>query len=149
MFGKVFAMFIGLKILSAFLGISRLPLLLSDFVVSLDVNPNLIIMAIVILYIILGCIMNIMPMMMLTLPTIFPVVVNLGFDPIWFGALCVVTMEMGQITPPVGVNVFTLSSLYPDISITTIFKGVIPFFLGMLLCVFLLWMFPQIALFLV
>ncbi|MBO4318126.1 MAG: TRAP transporter large permease subunit [Mailhella sp.] len=149
MFGKVFAMFIGLKILSAFLGISRLPLLLSDLVCSLDVSRDLILLAVIILYIFLGCVMNIMPMMMLTLPTIFPVIVSLGFDPIWFGVMCVVTMEMGQITPPVGINVFTLSSIYPDIPVAKIFKGVLPFFIGMLLCIFILWLFPQIPLCLV
>lgn len=146
MFGKIFAMFIGLKVLGAFLAASRVPLMLASFVVSLNVSPNLVLAAIIILYVILGCVMNIMPMMMLTLPSIYPTVQTLGFDGVWFGVLCVVVMEMGQITPPVGMNVFTMASLYPDIPTVTIFKGVAPFFLGMLLCIILIACFPQIAL---
>ena len=93
--------------------------------------------------------MNIMPMMMLTLPSIYPTIQALGFDGIWFGCVCVIVMEMGMITPPVGMNVFTLAGLRPDIPMATIFRGVLPFFLGMMLCVILVIIFPQLALFLV
>ena len=78
-----------------------------------------------------------------------PTIEALGFDGIWFGVVCVIVMEMGMITPPVGMNVFTLASLRPEISMSTIFKGVMPFFLGMVLCVILVIIFPQIALYLV
>ncbi len=149
MLGKMWALFVGLHILGAFLAISRLPYLLSSLVVSLDVNRYLILLAVVLLFIFLGCIMNIMPMMMLTLPSIYPTVHALGFDGIWFGVLCVIVMEMGMITPPVGMNVFTLSGLQPDISMATMFKGVMPFFLGMLLCALLVVIFPSLALFLI
>jgi TRAP-type C4-dicarboxylate transport system permease large subunit len=71
---------------------------------------------------------------------------GLGFDGIWFGVVTVILMEMGMITPPVGMNVFTLSSLAPDIPMSTIFKGAIPFFFGMILCVIIITVFPQIAL---
>ena len=146
MFGKMYALFVGLFVLNSFLSASRLPVQLADFITGLEVNRWLVLTAIVILYIILGCIMNIMPMMMLTLPSLYPTVMALGFDGIWFGCLCVIVMEMGMITPPVGMNVFTLAGLRPDISTTEIFKGVIPFFLGMILCVILLCLFPQMAL---
>ncbi len=149
MFGKLFALFIGLFTLNAFLSTSRLPNMLANFIVMLEVNKYVILFAIILLYVILGCVMNIMPMMMLTLPSIFPTVKALGFDGIWFGVVCVIVMEMGMITPPVGMNVFTLASLNPTISMSTIFKGVMPFFAGMVLCVFLIILFPQIALLLV
>jgi TRAP-type C4-dicarboxylate transport system permease large subunit len=92
--------------------------------------------------------MNILPMMMLTLPSIYPTIMGLGFDGIWFGVVTVLLMAMGMITPPMGMNVFTLSSLVPDIPMGTIFKGVIPFFFGMILCVIIITFFPQIALWL-
>ncbi|MBO4317482.1 MAG: TRAP transporter large permease subunit [Mailhella sp.] len=146
MFGKLFALFMGLYILLGFLSASRLPKLLADTVAGLDINKYWVLTAVIVLYIFLGCVMNILPMMMLTLPTIYPTVMALGFDSVWFGVVCVVVMEMGMITPPVGMNVFTLAGLHPEIPMTTMFKGVIPFFFGMILCVILLILFPQIAL---
>ncbi len=149
MFGKFFALFVGLYVLGAFLASSRLPNLLADTVAAMEVNRYLILTAVIVLYIFLGCVMNIMPMMMLTLPSIYPTIQALGFDGIWFGVVCVIVMEMGMITPPVGMNVFTLAGLQPDIPMATIFRGVLPFFAGMLLCVLLVVLFPQIALYLV
>jgi TRAP-type C4-dicarboxylate transport system permease large subunit len=82
------------------------------------------------------------------LPTIFPAITALGFDPIWFGVITVLTMEMGQITPPIGVNVFAIGSVAKDVPMQDIFAGVLPFFLCMIACVVLLVIFPQIALYL-
>jgi TRAP-type C4-dicarboxylate transport system permease large subunit len=87
-------------------------------------------------------------MILLVLPTIFPSIVALGFDPIWFGVVCVITMEMGQITPPIGVNVFAIGSVAKEVPMQVIFRGIVPFFFCMVLCVLLLVLFPQIALFL-
>jgi len=87
-------------------------------------------------------------MILLVLPTIFPSIVALGFDPIWFGVVTVLTMEMGQITPPIGVNVFAISSVVKEVPMEEIFKGVMPFFVCMVLCVIILAIFPQIVLFL-
>ena len=145
MFGKMFSMFLGLYIFGAFLGASRLPNLLADTVAALQVNRYVILLAIIVFYIILGCVMNIMPMMMLTLPSIWPTVQALGFDGVWFGVITVIIMEMGMITPPVGINVLAISSLLPDTSSSAIFKNVVPFIFGMLLCVVLLILFPQIC----
>lgn len=146
MFGKLFMLFIGLYILGSFLAMSRLPMLLADFVAGLHMNKYLVLALIIVLYIFLGCVMNIIPMMLLTLPSLFPTVVALGFDPVWFGVISVIVMEMGMITPPVGLNVFTLAGMRPDIPMATIFKGIAPFFMGMVLCVLLLIFFPQISL---
>lgn len=146
MFGKLFMLFIGLYILGSFLAMSRLPMLLADFVAGLNMNKYVILAIIIVLYIFLGCVMNIIPMMLLTLPSLFPTVVALGFDPVWFGVISVIVMEMGMITPPVGLNVFTLAGMRPDIPMATIFRGVMPFFMGMVLCVLVLIVFPQISL---
>ncbi|MBO4318021.1 MAG: TRAP transporter large permease subunit, partial [Mailhella sp.] len=148
MFGKMFALFIGLSVFNVFLATSRLPNLLATTVANLQVSPYVILVCVIILYIFLGCVMNIMPMMILTLPSIFPTIIAIGFDPVWFGCLCVIVMEMGQITPPVGLNVFTLASIASDVPMASIFKGVLPFFCGMLLCVLLVVLFPQLAMYL-
>jgi TRAP-type C4-dicarboxylate transport system permease large subunit len=92
--------------------------------------------------------MNVIPMIMLTMPTIFPTIVSLGFDPTWFGVLIVILMEMGQITPPIGINVFAISTTAGDIPMPTIFKGIIPFFACMVFMIVILILFPQLALFL-
>ncbi len=148
MAGKIFVVMVGVNLFGNFLSASRLPSLLANTIVEMNVNAYIVLAAIILIYIFLGCIMSIIPMMMLTLPSIFPTVVALGFDPIWFGVVVVVVMEMGMITPPVGMNVFTMASLAPDIPMSKVFKGVLPFFWGMILCVILLIIFPQIALFL-
>jgi TRAP-type C4-dicarboxylate transport system permease large subunit len=80
-----------------------------------------------VMYLVLGCLMDAMAMIILTVPIIFPVVSQLGFDPIWFGVIIVMTVELGLIHPPVGMNVFVIKSVVKDVSFTTIFKGVIPF----------------------
>ena len=147
LFGKIFAVFAGVYVLSSFMAASRVPQLLANAVIGLDVSPNMVLAAIILLYIVLGCFMNIIPMMLLTLPPIYPTVAALGFDPIWFGVLCVIVMEMGMITPPVGMNVFVMAGLQPHLSMAGIFKGVMPFFVGMLICLLLVVMFPQLALF--
>ena len=97
------------------------------------------------LFALLGCLMNVIPMILLTLPAIFPTVTALGFDPIWFGVLTVIIMEMGQITPPIGVNVFAISSVAEDVSMGSIFLGIVPFFICMVICLVALTLFPQIA----
>jgi tripartite ATP-independent transporter DctM subunit len=145
---KLLMILIGVAILSYFLAATRLPFILADVVTGLDVGRYTIFAAILLLFIVLGCLMNVIPMILLTLPAIYPSIVALGFDPIWFGVITVIVMEMGQITPPIGVNVFALSSVAKGVPMETIFKGVFPFFACMVVCVVILTFFPQIALFL-
>ena len=147
MFGKIFALFVGVYVLSSFMAASRVPQLLANAIVGMDISPGMVLAAIMAMYIVLGLVINIIPLMLLTLPPIYPTVVALGFDPIWFGVLCVIVMEMGQITPPVGINVFVMSGLQPHLSMVGIFKGVMPFFIGMMICLLLIIFFPQLALF--
>lgn len=145
---KLLTILIGVGILSYFLAASRLPMELADMITGWQVNRYVIFAAVITLFVLLGCLMNVIPMILLTLPAIFPTIVALDFDPVWFGVVTVLVMEMGQITPPVGVNVFALSSVAKDVPMETIFKGVFPFFLCMLICIGILVIFPQIALFL-
>ena len=101
-----------------------------------------------VMYIILGCLMDSMAMVILTVPIIFPVVTGLGFDPIWFGVIIVMTVELGLFHPPVGMNVFVIKSVVKDVSFSTIFAGVIPFILTDILRLVILIAFPMIALYL-
>ncbi|MEP6723088.1 MAG: TRAP transporter large permease subunit, partial [Variovorax sp.] len=100
------------------------------------------------MYLVLGCLMDAMAMIILTVPIIFPVIVALGFDPIWFGVIIVMTVELGLIHPPVGMNVFVIKSVVKDVSFTTIFKGVLPFIVTDILRLVILIAFPIIALWL-
>jgi C4-dicarboxylate transporter DctM subunit len=103
---------------------------------------------IMVMYLVLGCLMDAMAMIILTVPIIYPVIIQLGFDPIWFGVIIVMTVELGLIHPPVGMNVFVIKSVVKDVSFTTIFKGVIPFVVTDLLRLVILISFPIIALWL-
>lgn len=146
--GRMLFIFIGVGMIGYFLAATRFPSLLAEFLLGIGAAKYLVLLSVCILYIILGCLVNVIPMIMLTLPAIFPSIVAFGFDPIWFGVLIVILMEMGQITPPVGINVFTISAV-SGVSMETAFKGILPFLLCMAVCLLLLTIFPQLALFLV
>jgi len=130
-----------------FFAITKLPFILASSVGILPVGPYVTLAVILFLYLILGCLMNAIPILILTLPVIYPTVMALGFDPIWFGVLMVMMVEIGVITPPIGVTVFALAGI-SDVPMYTIFRGVFPFWLVMLIVVALVMAFPQIALFL-
>jgi C4-dicarboxylate transporter DctM subunit len=100
------------------------------------------------MYVLLGTFLDEVSMILLTLPVFFPVVTKLGFDPIWFGVIIVLVVEMGMISPPVGMTMFVVKGIAPEIPIETIFKGVLPFTIAVALLMILLLVFPQIALFL-
>jgi TRAP-type C4-dicarboxylate transport system permease large subunit len=101
---------------------------------------------IVLLYIILGMFTDIIASVVITIPVIYPVILALGFDPIWFGVVVVILMEMGMITPPIGMNVFVLAGMI-DVPVGTIFRGVWPFVLAELFCIVIITIIPEIALF--
>jgi C4-dicarboxylate transporter DctM subunit len=115
----------------------------------LQVNRYLIFVGMVCIYLILGCLMDMFAMLVLTIPVFFPIIKSLGFDPIWFGVVIVIMMEQALITPPVGLNVYVISGMAKDVPMGTIFRGIFPFWIAMLVCVLILTIFPQIALFLV
>ncbi|MDB4443815.1 TRAP transporter large permease [bacterium] len=144
----IFIIVIGATLLGAFLAVTRLPYNLAEMVSVLPVNRYVILVLILLVYIILGCIMDSMAMVLLTVPIFFPVAMALGFDPIWFGIIIVRVTEMGQITPPVGINVFVIKGVAKEVPMGTIFKGIIPFFIADICHVALLVAVPQLALFL-
>ena len=144
----VFTVLIGALIFGYFLTITQTPQKLTGFLTELGLGRYGVLALIMVMYLILGCLMDAMAMIILTVPIIFPVIVQLGFDPIWFGIIIVMTVELGLIHPPVGMNVFVIKSVVHDVSFMTIFKGVIPFVLTDILRLIILIAFPMIALWL-
>jgi tripartite ATP-independent transporter DctM subunit len=142
----IFFMIVGAEIFGYFLSVSRISYDLVDIVVGLNLPPYAILFSVLVLFMLLGCVMDSIAMLLLTVPVVFPVIQSAGFDPIWFGVICVITVELGLITPPVGMNVFVLKSVAPEIPIQEIFKGVFPFVLSDLLRLALLILFPWLAL---
>jgi tripartite ATP-independent transporter DctM subunit len=148
MTGMIFAIFIGAWLFGYFLSVTRLPMELAGLVKGLPVPPNAIMALIILILLILGCFLDAMSMVILTTPILYPVVVALGFDPIWFGVMTVLTVEMGLITPPVGGNVFIIAGIARDVPLFTIFRGIVPFLIADLVLAVLLIIFPQMATFL-
>ena len=146
--GMIFTILIGANIFGYFLTVSQMTDQLSTWVAGLGISRYAVMLLICLVYIILGCLMDGLAIMILTLPIVYPLVIGLGFDPIWFGVMMTLLLEMGLITPPVGLNVFVISGIARDVPMYTIFRGIWPFFVAMVLCMFLLILFPQIALFL-
>jgi len=138
----------GASVFSYFLALSTIPMAVSSWMSSLEVSRYIILSIIIIIYLILGCFLDAVSMMVLTMPVIFPVVKALNFDPIWFGVICVIMMEAGLITPPVGLNVYTLAGVAKDVPMAEIFKGAVPFLLAMVAVVIIITIFPSICLFL-
>lgn len=138
----------GANMFSYFLALSTIPAAVSTWIGALGVSKYLVLSIVVGIYFILGCFLDAVSMMVLTMPVVFPLMVNLGFDPIWFGVICVIMMNAGLITPPVGLNVYTVAGTIPDIPMKEIFKGTMPFLLGILAVALLITIFPQIATFL-
>ncbi|MDR2788841.1 MAG: TRAP transporter large permease subunit [Candidatus Accumulibacter sp.] len=136
---------VGVGLLGYFFAATRLPFELSDRVVGMDANRYAIFAAVVLLYIVLGCLVNVIPMMLLTMPAIFPSIEALGFDPVWFGVVTIILLEMGQITPPVGINVFALATVAKDVPMAGIFRRIVPYFTAMLFMVVILTIFPGLV----
>jgi tripartite ATP-independent transporter DctM subunit len=138
----------GAVVFGHFMAITRLPYELADWVGALALPAHAIMGVIILIYIIGGCFMDALAMIMLTIPIFFPLVKTLGFDPIWFGVVIVLVTEMGVITPPVGVNVYVVHGVAQDVPLEDIFIGAFPMLLALLVCTLILLIFPQIALFL-
>jgi tripartite ATP-independent transporter DctM subunit len=126
----MFMLLIGAILFSNFLNVSGMPGALAEWVSGLDVPPVAVIFAIVAIYVLLGCLLESISMMLLTVPVFFPIVQGLGYDLIWFGVLVVIVIEIGLITPPIGLNIFMLHSMQPDVPMSAIFRGVVPFLLA-------------------
>ena len=144
----VFLILIGAHILGYFLAISQIPDQLSILAAESELNKYIVLALLIFAYIVLGCFMEGLAIMVLTIPIVYPLVLDMGFDPIWFGVIITLVMEMSLITPPVGINVFIISGIAKEVPMYTIFRGILPFWFAMLVCIIILVIFPQIALFL-
>jgi tripartite ATP-independent transporter DctM subunit len=144
----IFVILIGAMVFNYFIVLSGMPIQLSEAINSLSVPPVGILIAILLVYLILGCIMDTMAMTVLTLPIFLPILSNLGFDLIWFGIIFVVMGEFALITPPIGLNVFIIAGMVKEVPMYSLFKGIIPFLISLILLLVILIAFPQVALFL-
>ena len=141
----VFTVLIGALLFGYFLTVTQTPQHVTRFLTGLGVGPYGVLALILLMYLALGCLMDAMAMIILTVPIVFPVVTALGFDPIWFGVVIVMTVELGLIHPPVGMNVFVIKSVIKDVNMSTIFVGVLPFVATDIIRLVILVAFPAIA----
>ena len=144
----VFFIFVGAMIFGYLLTMSQLPMNVASWIAPLHMNRYIILTFFLLLFMGLGCMMDTLAIIMLVVPIIFPTMLKLGFDPIWFGVIMVKVSEIGLITPPVGLNVYVVKAAAPDVPLTTIFKGVLPFLIADIVNTIILILFPQISLFL-
>ena len=144
----IFFIILGAMLMSYFLAVTQLPVALSNLVNGLDISPYLIWFFVVILYLFLGCLMDEIGMLLLTVPILYPLMIGMGFDPIWFGIMVVIVCEMGMIVPPVGMNVFVIKGMAPDVPTYSIYRGILPFLYMDLLEIIVLTAFPVVVLWL-
>jgi tripartite ATP-independent transporter DctM subunit len=144
----VFTVLIGAILFGYFLTVTQTPQQLTEFLTGLGFGRYGVLALIMLMYLILGCLMDALAMIILTVPIVFPVIKELGFDPIWFGVIIVMTVELGLIHPPVGMNIFVIKSVIEDVKISTVFYGVLPFIVTDLIRLVILIAFPIIALWL-
>jgi C4-dicarboxylate transporter, DctM subunit len=144
----LFMILIGALMFAEFINITTMPADLKGFVTRFEVNPLVVVLAIAAIYVVLGTAMEELSMVLLTMPVFFPVIVHLGFDPVWFGIIIVCVVEIGLISPPVGMNMFVLKTLLPEVSTGTVFSGVLPFMWADVVRLAILITFPWLSLWL-
>lgn len=138
----------GAYVFTYFLGLTRVPVEMTAMIAGLDVSPYIILGLILLVLLILGCFIDVVAMLVLTIPVMYPIIIELGFDPIFFGVICVLMMNAGLITPPLGLNLFTIKGCIEDCKIEEIYMGAIPFLIPILVVVVLITIFPQLVLYL-
>lgn len=146
--GMLFMILVGALVFANFMNFTSMPNDLKNLVSSYNINPLTVMIFICAIYVILGAAMEELSIVLLTLPVFFPLVVSLGFDPVWFGIIIVLVVMIGLISPPVGMNMFVVRNMLPELSTMTVFKGVLPFVFTLIAVLALLVAFPEIALFL-
>jgi tripartite ATP-independent transporter DctM subunit len=142
----MFLVLIGAIIFSNFVNVAGMPRALSEWIIGLHVSPLMVVVWILIIYFLLGCVLESLSMVLLTVPVFFPIIQQIGLDPVWFGIIVVVAVEISLITPPVGLNVFVLKGVLETVPTSTIFKGVTPFIFADLVRVTILVLVPSITL---
>jgi tripartite ATP-independent transporter DctM subunit len=138
----------GAAIFGEFLGLTRLPMLVANWVVTLPLHPLLIMVGILIILMIMGCFVDALAMILLTIPIFYPAAMKLGFDGTWFGVIMTLALGMGVLTPPVGANVYVVYAIAKDVPVMTIFNGVWPYLIALWVCCLVMLFFPQFVLFL-
>ncbi|MSQ20724.1 MAG: TRAP transporter large permease [Betaproteobacteria bacterium] len=144
----LFMILIGALVFANYINFTSMPTDLTDFVKRFEIHPVMVIVAICAIYVLLGTAMEELSMILLTVPVFFPLVMGLGFDPVWFGILVVVVVEIGLISPPVGMNLFVINSMLPHVSTVALFRGVTPFVVADVIRLGILIAFPAISLWL-
>src|SRR5437868_13183646 len=145
---QIFTILIGAILFNNFLILASMPTIVSGWIAGLPLGKTAILLVIIAMYFILGCLLDSLAMILLTIPIVFPIVSALGYDPIWFGIIIVMVVDLGLITPPIGMNVFVLKGIARDVPLETIFRGVMPFIAAQIVLIGILIAFPQIALWL-
>ncbi|MDA8134038.1 MAG: TRAP transporter large permease [Desulfobacteraceae bacterium] len=148
MTAMIFLIIIGANIFSSFLALTQIPFMLADAIVAAALPRMAVFFMILLVFVFLGCVMDCFAIMILMVPILYPIMQAMNFNTIWFGVIMVIVLEIGLITPPVGLNVFVIKGAVPDVPLTTMFKGIWPFLIAALICIGILIMFPQIALYL-
>jgi tripartite ATP-independent transporter DctM subunit len=143
-----FLILVGAHVFNPFLALTEIPTTLAALLTGTNLPPMGILTILLVTFVILGTFLEGFAILVLTLPIVHPLIIQLGFDPIWFGVIMVIVLEMGLISPPVGVNVFVVKGIAEDVPMSEIFIGILPFWFAMFVCLILLVLFPQIALFL-
>ena len=144
----IYTILIGAILFGYFLAITQTPQKITASLVALDLGAYGTLAVILFFFLLMGCILDAMAMIILLVPIVFPVIVQLGFDPIWFGVIIVMTVELGLITPPVGMNVFVINTIAREVKLPVIFRGVLPFVGVDILRLVLLIVFPSLVMFL-
>jgi len=142
----IFLIVIGADLFGYFMALSQLPLAMATWLIHLNVGAMGVLWIILVVYLILGCVMDELAIILLTVPIFFPVVMQLGFDPIWFGVIVVVTVQIGLVSPPVGLNVFVIAGMARDVPMPRIFRGIMPFLAAMVVLLVVLTAWPDLAL---
>ena len=141
----IFFILMGANLFGQFLAISRVPVVLTSWVSNLDLNAYIILIGILVVLLALGCFVDSMALIVITLPIVYPIVMELGFNGIWFGIIMIMVVNIGALTPPLGISVYVIKGVARNVSLQTIFRGVMPMILAMLVCVGILILFPQIV----
>jgi len=144
----IFTILIGAILFNNFLILASMPTLVSGWIAGLPLGKTAILLVIIGMYFVLGCLLDSLAMILLTIPIVFPIVSALGYDPVWFGIIIVMVVELGLITPPIGMNVFVIKGIARDVPLYTIFRGVTPFIVAQIILILVLIAFPEIALWL-
>ena len=137
---------IGADLFGYFITLSQMPMRLAAWLGAMQVAPVVVLWAIIVTYIVLGALMDELAMILLTVPIFFPVVTAVGYDPIWFGVIIVLVVQIGLIAPPVGLNVFVIGGIARDVPLATIYRGVMPFIVAQIVMLVLLTLWPGLAL---